>query len=119
MLDVENPERQALKKSQSEDQKMIQDGLEDAKTPLTDPDNSSNATTTDFQTQRLSNKLDKGAENIPKDSGNTIYLTFLLYGIGVLLPFNVIMACLDYYAVVVSSSRYSFSCCFYFRKSAN
>ena len=38
----------------------------------------------------------------PPDKGNAIYLTFLLYGIGVLLPFNVIMACLDYYAVVVS-----------------
>ena len=38
----------------------------------------------------------------PEDKGNAVYLTFILYGIGVLLPFNVIMACLDFYANTVS-----------------
>ena len=58
----------------------------------------------EFQTQRLSNA--RGLHNIddkePEDKGNAIWLIFLLYGIGVLLPFNVIMSCLDYYADVVS-----------------
>jgi len=39
---------------------------------------------------------------VPQDKGNAVYLTCLLYGIGVLMPFNVIMACLDFYDVVVS-----------------
>ena len=41
----------------------------------------------------------------PEDKGNAVYLTFILYGIGVLLPFNVIMACLDFYANTVSETR--------------
>ena len=59
----------------------------------------------DFQTQRLSNARDKNTEEnkIPEDKGNAIWLIFLLYGIGVLLPFNVIMSCLDYYFEVVST----------------
>ena len=57
----------------------------------------------DFQTQRLSNAHGVKDDNkIPEDKGNAVWLIFLLYGIGVLLPFNVIMSCLDYYAVVVS-----------------
>ena len=57
----------------------------------------------DFQTQRLSNAHGIKEDNkIPEDKGNAVWLIFLLYGIGVLLPFNVIMSCLDYYAEVVS-----------------
>ena len=57
----------------------------------------------DFRTQRLSVKV---SEEAPVDKGNVVYLTFLLYGIGVLLPFNVIMACLDYYDDTVSTHQY-------------
>lgn len=36
--------------------------------------------------------------NAPVDKGKAVYLTFFLYGVGVLMPFNVIMSCLDFYA---------------------
>ena len=52
-----------------------------------------------FETQQLSadNSLTKTPVE-PKDKGHIVYLTFLLYGIGVLLPFSVIMSPLDWYA---------------------
>ena len=54
----------------------------------------------DFKTQQWSAKE---SEVAPEDKGKVVYLTFVLWGIGVLLPFNVIMACLDYYALTVST----------------
>ena len=55
----------------------------------------------EFEIQRLSvGKQEEGGG--PEDKGNAVYLTFILYGIGVLLPFNVIMACLDWYFSTVS-----------------
>ena len=41
------------------------------------------------------------ADQILKDNYNFVYLTFLLYGVGVLQPFNVVMACLDFYDVTM------------------
>ena len=56
-----------------------------------------------FKKVRLSESVaHEGEIEVPVDKGNAIYLTCLLYGIGVLLPFNVIMACLDFYATTVS-----------------
>ncbi len=57
----------------------------------------------EFKTQRLSNSLKGQEKEAPIDKGGIVKLTFLFYGIGVLLPFNVIMACLDFYGVTVSS----------------
>ena len=42
-------------------------------------------------------KIQEQTENVPVDKGNLVYLTFLLYGIGVILPITVVMACLDFY----------------------
>ena len=44
----------------------------------------------------------KSRDYEPRDRAKAVYLTFLLYGVGVLLPFNVIMSCLDYYGDKVS-----------------
>ena len=76
--------------------------MDSAKQRLTDNPNES-GTEQDFQTQHLSQKFDSGKEEIPEDSHNAVYLTFVLYGIGVLMPFNVIMSCLDFYSDTVSS----------------
>ena len=38
----------------------------------------------------------------PKDNCKLVYFIFLLYGVGVLLPFNVLMSCLDFYDTTVS-----------------
>lgn len=46
----------------------------------------------------------------PSDSCKAVLLTFFLYGIGVLLPFNVLMSCLDYYADKVSVRLVNASC---------
>ena len=55
------------------------------------------------QPLKTSDGFEKGDSDIaPEDRGNAVYLTFLLYGIGVLLPFNVILACLDFYGDKVS-----------------
>ena len=43
-----------------------------------------------------------GVEKPPADKAKAVYFSFLLFGIGVLMPFNVIMACLDFYAKTVS-----------------
>ena len=53
---------------------------------------------------RLSNQASGSGDptEVPEDKGNAIYLTFLLYGIGVLLPFNVILSCIDFYEDKVS-----------------
>ena len=79
-------------------------GLDDAKQRLTDRDIESSSTSPfvkpsnkdpdDFDSEQ--------GEEIPRDTGNLVYLTCLLYGIGVLTPFNVIMSCLDFYAITVS-----------------
>ena len=64
-------------------------------------------TTTDpeFQQMRLGDPIAKSVlDEEPKDKGSAVYMTFLLYGIGVLLPFNVLMACLDFYGDTVSAS---------------
>ena len=37
-----------------------------------------------------------------EDKGNKVYIIFLLYGIGVLLPWNVILSCLDFMSDKVS-----------------
>lgn len=46
----------------------------------------------------LENLSDSKISTAPVDKGNLVYLTFFLYGVGVLMPFNVIMACLDFYS---------------------
>ena len=75
-------------------------GLETAKQPLTESDTGSEK---DFKTQHLSEAvLLQQQQFTAQDKGNAVYLTFILYGIGVLLPFNVIMACLDFYFNTVS-----------------
>ena len=70
---------------------MESDGLADAKVHLT-----SNAVESDIKTDNITAKS-ASAKQAPNDKGYAVYLTFLLYGIGGLLPFNVIMACLDFY----------------------
>ena len=72
-------------------------GLEGAKQRLTDFDHSSGATRHEFHTEHLSRQSSGKDHFVPVDKANAVYFTFLLYGIGVLLPFNVIMACLDFY----------------------
>lgn len=68
---------------------------------------SDNVKSSDFEPIRLSKTTERNEssqiDTPPIDKANAVYFTFLLFGIGVLLPFNVIMACLDYYAVVVST----------------
>jgi hypothetical protein len=39
----------------------------------------------------------------PEDKYNLVYIVFIMYGIGVLLPWNVILSCLDFLMAVVSS----------------
>ena len=34
---------------------------------------------------------------IPEDRGNLVYLTQFLFGMALLLPFNMIIACIDFY----------------------
>ena len=89
---------------------MYSDGMDAVKLPLTsDQDNSTGGGTDgEFQTQHLSISASKFAQHseAPTDKGNAVYLTFILYGIGVLLPFNVIMACLDFYFITVSMRSY-------------
>ena len=34
----------------------------------------------------------------PTDEGNTVYMIFLLWGIGVLLPWNACLSCFDFFA---------------------
>ena len=70
---------------------MESDGLADAKVHLT-----SNVVESDIKTDNI-NAMSSSAKQAPNDKGYAVYLTFLLYGIGGLLPFNVIMACLDFY----------------------
>ena len=41
---------------------------------------------------------------VPKDKGSMIYLIQLLYGMGILLPFNIVVGCIDFYEEKVSSS---------------
>ena len=41
-----------------------------------------------------------------EDKGNKVYTIFLLYGIGVLLPWNVILSCLDFLSDKVSFWRH-------------
>ena len=42
---------------------------------------------------------DSQTDGRPEDRGKAVRLTFLLYGIGVLLPFSVVLSCLDFYAL--------------------
>ena len=44
----------------------------------------------------------KADENAPKDKGNFVYLVQFLYGMAILLPFNIVIACVDFYEDKVS-----------------
>ena len=88
------------------------EGMDSAKVRLTTDNSMPTETSEVFKTQRLTDPLGLTSElrtdsksniDAPKDRAKAVYLTFLLYGIGVLLPFNVLMSCLDYYAEVVST----------------
>ena len=54
------------------------------------------------KSEAKSSALLSGTDAPPVDKGKAVYLTLLLYGIGILLPFSVIISCLDYYATTVS-----------------
>jgi hypothetical protein len=45
---------------------------------------------------------ESGENKAPADKAKAVYFSFLLFGIGVLMPINVILACLDFYAQTVS-----------------
>ena len=49
---------------------------------------------------------ESGDADAPSDLCKAVYLMFFLYGIGILLPFNVILSCLDFYEIVVSDQIY-------------
>ena len=44
------------------------------------------------------------SEEEPVDKYNTVYLIQLLYGMAILLPFNIIVSCTDFYDEKVSSA---------------
>ena len=53
-----------------------------------------------------------GGSNVPCDKGHIVYLIQLLYGMAILLPFNVVMSCTDFYEDKVSKllNRISLIC---------
>lgn len=44
-----------------------------------------------------------GAENGPEDKGNFVFFAFFLFGIGVLMPFNVLLNIFDFLIAKVSA----------------
>jgi len=42
-------------------------------------------------------KQENGQESHPEDKNNVVYLVFILYGAGVLTPWNVVASCFDYF----------------------
>ncbi len=60
-----------------------------------DPDtNSDNAT----------NPKEKYNDEEPKDVGNVVYLTFLIWGIAVLMPWNSVSSCFDFMNIFVGEN---------------
>jgi len=43
------------------------------------------------------------AGGVPKDHGHSVYMIQFLYGMAILLPFNIVIACLDFYQERVST----------------
>ena len=60
-------------------------------------------------------KGDRGS-NVPCDKGHIVYLIQLLYGMAILLPFNVVMSCVDFYEDKVNKllNRISLICSNFF-----
>ena len=47
-------------------------------------------------------EITDGPQTKPVDSYNIVYLVYLFYGIGFLLPWTIILACLDFLSINVS-----------------
>ena len=57
-------------------------------------------------------KKGDGGAGAPSDKGHLVYLIQMLYGMAILLPFNVVMSCTDFYEDKVSKQmRKTFLIC--------
>lgn len=80
------------------------DGMETVRTRLNESDNSlmesHSQATPHSSRQSLRTAATSQIASIgglpPSDRFNLVYFTFLLYGIGALLPLNIILGCLDF-----------------------
>ena len=60
----------------------------------------------DFETEPLTERNKQQDEKIPEDKGNAMYFVFLLYGFGILLPFNAVTTAFDFFIEKVSNHYY-------------
>ena len=56
----------------------------------------------DLILNHTNNNSTKSEQPVPEDEGNTVLLIFYLWGIGVLLPWNAILSCFDFFQSEVS-----------------
>ena len=59
------------------------------------------------ENQRLTVAESIISDGVPKDKQNLVSMIQFLFGFGILLPFNVALACMDFYKEKVSINRYS------------